>query len=155
MAEVCIYHSTIFSAFNVSPAGYIFGNPRSWPFDHWVQQSPTVVIVSVYYRLSSLGFMSVPEFSDSEMGDFNAGFQDQIQALRWVKQHISSFGGNPNKVTINGESAGGSSVELHLIANTGEKLFAAAIAQSVYRIPLPTPEEQKVCFFLRPFRPCE
>lgn len=96
--------------------------------------------------------MSVPEFSDSAMGDFNAGFQDQLQALRWVKQHIASFGGNPNKVTINGESAGGSSVELHLVANTGEKLFSGAIAQSVYRTPLPTPEEQKVhslaCLFV-------
>lgn len=90
--------------------------------------------------------MSVPEFSDTAMGDFNAGFQDQIQALRWVKQHIANFGGNPNKVTINGESAGGSSVELHLVANTGEKLFSGAIAQSVFRVPLPTPEEQKVRF---------
>ncbi|KAF9460345.1 Alpha/Beta hydrolase protein [Collybia nuda] len=126
--------------------GYIFGNPRNWPFDHWVQQSPNVVIVSVYYRLSSFGFMSVPEFSDSTIGDFNAGFQDQIQALRWVKEHIASFGGNPNKVTINGESAGGSSVELHLVANTGEKLFTGAIAQSVFRTPLPTPEEQQPLF---------
>lgn len=90
--------------------------------------------------------MSVPEFSDSALGDFNAGFQDQIQALRWVKEHIQSFGGNPNKVTINGESAGGSSVELHLVANTGENLFSGAISQSVYRTPLPTPEEQKVHF---------
>jgi carboxylesterase type B len=100
--------------------------------------------VSVYYRLSSFGFLSIPEFSDSALGDHNAGFQDQIQALKWVKQNIASFGGNPNKVTINGESAGGSSVELHLVANTGEKLFSGAIAQSVFRAPLPTPEEQKV-----------
>lgn len=95
--------------------------------------------------------MAVPEFTNAENGDFNAGFLDQVQALKWVKQNIASFGGNPNKVTINGESAGGSSVELHLVANTDENLFTGAIAQSVFRTPLPTPEEQRVsassCFF--------
>ncbi|KAJ6473312.1 Alpha/Beta hydrolase protein [Mycena vulgaris] len=121
--------------------GYVFGNPRNWPFDHWIHQSPNVVIVSVYYRLDALGFLSVPDFSDPANGDFNVGFSDQIQALRWIKQHIAAFGGNPNKVTINGESAGGSSVELHLVANTVENLFQGAIAQSVYRTPLPTPEQ--------------
>ncbi|KAG6915820.1 hypothetical protein DXG01_009694 [Tephrocybe rancida] len=126
--------------------GYIFGNPANWPFDHWVQQSPNVVIVSVYYRLSSFGFLAAPEFADSDLGDFNAGFLDQTEALRWVKRNIASFGGNPNKVTINGESAGGSSVELHLVANGEANLFNAAIAQSVYRTPLPTPEQQEPLF---------
>ncbi|KAF5379671.1 hypothetical protein D9615_005751 [Tricholomella constricta] len=126
--------------------GYIFGNPANWPFDHWVHQSPNVVIVSVYYRLSSFGFLATPEFSDPRVGDFNAGFQDQIEALKWVKSHISKFGGNPKKVTINGESAGGSSVELHLVAKKSEKLFSGAIAQSVYRSPLPTPEQQMPLF---------
>ncbi|KAJ7744620.1 alpha/beta-hydrolase [Mycena metata] len=121
--------------------GYYFGNPRNWPFDHWVEQSPNVVIVSVYYRLDSLGFLSTPEFSDAKNGDNNAGFSDQIEALKWVNKHIASFGGNPNAVTINGQSAGGSSVELHLVANA-EPLFRGAIAQSVYRTPLATPEQR-------------
>ncbi|KAJ7496506.1 Alpha/Beta hydrolase protein [Mycena latifolia] len=122
--------------------GYFYGNPRNWPFDHWIHQSPNVVIVSVYYRLDSFGFLSVPEFSDPALGDFNAGFSDQIEALRWVKAHIAAFGGDPRAVTINGESAGGSSVELHLVANTGRDLFRGAIAQSVYRTPLATPEQR-------------
>ncbi|KAG6850107.1 hypothetical protein H0H93_001028 [Arthromyces matolae] len=115
-----------------STLGYIFGNPRNWPFDHWIHQSPNVVIVSVYYRLDSLGFLAIPEFADqdSNLGDFNAGFLDQAEALRWVKRHIAIFGGNPDRVTINGESAGGASVELHLVANREEALFAQAIAQS-------------------------
>ncbi|KAH9481822.1 Acetylcholinesterase [Psilocybe cubensis] len=126
--------------------GYVFGNPVNWPFDHWINQSPNVVIVSVYYRLSSFGFLASPAMRDPAVGDLNAGFLDQIQALKWVKENIASFGGNPDMVTINGESAGGSSTELHLVANEGEKLFNAAIAQSVYRTPLPTPEQQEPLF---------
>lgn len=128
--------------------GYIYGNPANWPFDHWINQSPNVVVVSVYYRLSSFGFLATPAFSSSANGDLNAGFLDQIQALKWVQANIASFGGDPKRVTINGESAGGSSVELHLVANEGEKLFSAAIAQSVYRTPLPTPAQQEVCLVI-------
>jgi carboxylesterase type B len=134
------------SSYIVAIIGYIFGNPANWPFEHWVHQSPNVVIVSVYYRLDSLGFLAISEFEDSSLGDLNAGFRDQIEALKWVKRHIRSFGGDPDRVTINGESAGGASVELHLVANEEERLFSQAIAQSVYRIPLPTVEQQKVSF---------
>ncbi|KAF9522500.1 alpha/beta-hydrolase [Crepidotus variabilis] len=128
--------------------GYIYGNPRNWPFDHWVQQSPNVVVVSVYYRLSSLGFLATSAFAkEPSLGDFNAGFLDQVQALTWVNENIQAFGGDPDKVTINGESAGGSSVELHLVANGGSsKLFRGAIAQSVSRAPLPQPDQQDALF---------
>ncbi|KDR78646.1 hypothetical protein GALMADRAFT_64536 [Galerina marginata CBS 339.88] len=126
--------------------GYVYGNPANWPFDHWINQSPNVVVVSVYYRLSSFGFLAAPALRDAVNGDLNAGFLDQIQALKWVQENIASFGGNPSQVTINGESAGGSSVELHLVANEGQKLFSGAIAQSVYRTPLPTAEQQVPLF---------
>lgn len=127
--------------------GYIFGNPASWPFDHWVNQSPTVVIVSVYYRLASFGFLAGAPASEFD-GDLNAGFLDQREALRWVQRHIAAFGGDPRRVTINGQSAGASSVELHLIAkHEGPKLFARAIPQSISRSVIPAPEELRV----RPF----
>lgn len=103
-----------------------------------------MVIVSVYYRLSSFGFLAAPALRDTANGDLNAGFLDQVQALKWVQAHIGSFGGNPKKVTINGQSAGGSSVELHLVAHESAGLFSQAIVQSVYRTPLPTPEQQEV-----------
>ncbi|KXN82979.1 Lipase 3 [Leucoagaricus sp. SymC.cos] len=127
--------------------GYVFGNPANWPFEHWIQQSPNVVIVSVYYRLSGFGFLAAPEFANGQLGDLNAGFLDQMEALRWVQRHIDSFGGDPNKVTINGQSAGGSSIELHLVANGGkEALFSGGIGQSVFRTPVPTPEQQQPLF---------
>ncbi|PIL29185.1 hypothetical protein GSI_09234 [Ganoderma sinense ZZ0214-1] len=126
--------------------GYVYGNPANWPFDHWIHQSPNVVIASVYYRLDSIGFLTVPELESEGLGDLNAGFYDQIEALRFVKEHIASFGGDPSKVTIDGQSAGGASVELHLTANVGRDLFHQAIGQSVYRAPLPTPEQQRPVF---------
>ncbi|KAF9224779.1 alpha/beta-hydrolase [Gyrodon lividus] len=132
--------------FYIHGGGYVYGNPRNWPFDRWIHQSPNVIIISVYYRLDSFGFLATPEFRDRTYADFNVGFEDQIQALKWVKQYISAFGGDPNRVTINGQSAGGSSVELHMVAHEGEQLFHGAIAQSVYRTPLPTPEQQQPLF---------
>ncbi|OAX43723.1 alpha/beta-hydrolase [Rhizopogon vinicolor AM-OR11-026] len=132
--------------FYIHGGGYVYGNPRNWPFDGWIKQSPNVIIVSVYYRLDSFGFLATPEFADPTYGDFNAGFTDQIQALKWVKSYISKFGGDPTKVTINGQSAGGSSVELHMIADESVQLFSGAIAQSVDRTPLPTPDQQQPLF---------
>ncbi|EGO01057.1 hypothetical protein SERLA73DRAFT_179100 [Serpula lacrymans var. lacrymans S7.3] len=132
--------------FYIHGGGYVYGNPRNWPFDPWINQSPNVVIVSVYYRLDSFGFLSNPDFVDASIGDFNAGFKDQIQALKWVNQYISAFGGDPDHVTINGQSAGGSSVELHMVAHEDEVLFSGAIAQSVFRTPVSTPEEQLPLF---------
>ena len=142
--QVLIYASVLRSLILSTCIGYVYGNPANWPFDDWIHQSPNVVIASVYYRLDSIGFLTAPEFlQDSSLGDVNAGFKDQSMALSWVQSHISSFGGDPSKVTINGESAGGSSIELHLVSHEEHK-FSQAIAQSVYRAPLPLPEQQTV-----------
>ncbi|MBW6876012.1 carboxylesterase family protein, partial [Salmonella enterica subsp. enterica serovar Weltevreden] len=70
-----------------------------------VQQD--VVVVTLNYRLGNLGFMAHPSL-ESDGGNF--GLMDQQQALRWVKQNIQAFGGDPDNVTIFGESAGGHSV---------------------------------------------
>ncbi|KAL0578095.1 hypothetical protein V5O48_003913 [Marasmius crinis-equi] len=132
--------------FYIHGGGYVNGNPQNWPFDHWIQQSPNIVAVSIYYRLDAFGFLTHPDFASSENGDLNPGFLDQVEALRWVKANIESFGGDPSKVTINGESAGGGSVQHHLVAEEGEPLFSGAIAQSVYRARTPTPEQQQPLF---------
>ncbi|KAG1730280.1 Alpha/Beta hydrolase protein [Suillus paluster] len=132
--------------FNIHGGGWVEGNPTNWPFDHWIEQSPNVIIVSVYYRFGSFGFLATPEFTDPAYGDFNAGLKDQIQALKWVQSYIRKFGGDPNKVTIAGHSAGAISAELHMITNRTEGLFSRAIAQSVVRLPFPTPEQQQPLF---------
>ncbi|KAF9647804.1 alpha/beta-hydrolase [Thelephora ganbajun] len=131
--------------FYIHGGGYIFGNPATLPYDPWVHQSQQVVIVSVYYRLATFGFLSHPDFASGTIADHNVGFLDQVQALKWVKNYIYYFGGDPERITIDGESAGGSSVLLHLVS-TGEKVFKQAISQSLYRTPLPTPDQQKGLF---------
>ncbi|THU82033.1 alpha/beta-hydrolase [Dendrothele bispora CBS 962.96] len=128
--------------------GYVFGNPANWPFDHWIHQSPNVVVASVYYRLDSFGFLSHPDFFDGDLADNNVGFLDQVEALKWVKRNIAAFGGNPEKVTINGQSAGGGSVLFHIVAKEEPGLFSGAIAQSVARSATPQADQKKPLFEL-------
>lgn len=91
-----------------------------------------VVLVSFNYRLGQLGFLAHPELSaESENGvSGNYGFLDQIAALKWVKQNIEAFGGDPNNVTIFGESAGGTSVSVLCSSKLAKGLFHKAIMQS-------------------------
>lgn len=131
--------------FYIHGGGYLFGDPAILPYDHWVHQSQEVIIVSVYYRLATFGFLSHPDFTSGAIADNNVGFLDQVQALKWVKDYICYFGGNPNKITINGQSAGGSSVLLHLVS-TGNKVFTQAISQSLHRTPVPTLDQRKGLF---------
>ena len=89
-----------------------------------------VVVVSVGYRLGALGFAAHPDLTDESGACGNWGLLDQRSAMAWVQQHIAAFGGDPDRVTIMGESAGGSAVALHLCASTGHGLFHRAILQS-------------------------
>lgn len=88
------------------------------------------IAVSFNYRLSAWGFLSSQEVVDS--GNTNIGLRDQRLALQWVQENIAAFGGDPAKVTIWGESAGGMSVGYHLTAYGGrdDGLFRGAIMQS-------------------------
>ncbi|KAG8954930.1 hypothetical protein FRC04_010414 [Tulasnella sp. 424] len=88
------------SQYPVMGGGYRVGAPKTWPFHHWIDFRPRVVIVSVYYRLQALGFLSHPDFKDGRLADLNAGIYDQIEALKWVKQQISKFGGDPEKICL-------------------------------------------------------
>nr|XP_046248919.1 cocaine esterase-like [Scatophagus argus] len=85
-----------------------------------------VVVVLIQYRLGLLGFLST---GDEHLSG-NFGLLDQVQALRWTQEHIHSFGGDPDLVTIFGESAGGVSVSLLLLSPLSDGLFHRAIAES-------------------------
>lgn len=88
-----------------------------------------IIVVTLNYRLGALGFLAHPALGDN--GDVgNYGLADQQAALRWVRDNIASFGGDPQKVTIAGESAGAMSVCDHLVAPGSAGLFRAAIIQS-------------------------
>ena len=85
-----------------------------------------VVIVSINYRLGLLGFLSLA--SDKLTG--NMGFLDQVMALQWVQDNIAEFGGDPNKVTIWGESAGSWAATYHMVSPLSKGLFHQVIGQS-------------------------
>jgi len=89
------------------------------------------VVVTVNYRLGALGFLATSTLADEDGGRAgNYGLLDQQQALRWVQQNIDRFGGDEDKVTIAGESAGGLSVLSHVASPTARGLFHRAIVQS-------------------------
>ena len=90
-----------------------------------------VVMVTINYRLGAFGYLALPELSkESGTGSGNYGVLDQIAALQWVQQNISAFGGDPNKVTIAGESAGSQSVSALCASPLAKGLFRAAIGES-------------------------
>ena len=92
----------------------------------WAFARDGVVCVTINYRLGIEGFL---DFDD---GQANLGLQDQIAALEWVQENIESFGGDPSKVTVAGESAGAMSVACLVSSPAAEGLFARAIVQSGY-----------------------
>ncbi|MGH8145448.1 MAG: carboxylesterase/lipase family protein [Rhodanobacteraceae bacterium] len=104
-----------------------------------------MVVVSINYRLGPLGWLALPALSAESPHDVsgNYGLLDQIAALRWVKANIHGFGGNPDNVTIAGESAGGLSVMYLLASPEARGLFAKAIAQSAYMISMPELKQTK------------
>ena len=91
-----------------------------------------VVVVTVNYRLGALGFLAHPaltaESIDRASGDY--GLMDQQAALHWVRRNIGAFGGDPNRVTLGGQSAGSADTCLHIASPTAKGLFHRAIHQS-------------------------
>lgn len=112
--------------FWIHGGGFITGNGASLDGARLVLRGD-VVVVSINYRLGYLGFFYMPDMPDTTA---NAGLLDMVAALEWVKENISKFGGDPNNVTIFGESAGGMAVSSLLAMPSAKGLFHRAIPQS-------------------------
>ncbi|XP_049872482.1 juvenile hormone esterase-like [Pectinophora gossypiella] len=112
--------------FFIHGGGFVcgYGNDDLYGPEFLVRED--VILVTINYRLEILGFLCL----DIEDVPGNAGIKDQVAALRWVRDNISNFGGDPNNVTIFGESAGGACVWYHLVSPMSKGLFKRAIAQS-------------------------
>jgi len=103
----------------------IFGMENSAE-DYFMESD--IVLVTINYRLGPLGFMAIP--GTNIQG--NMGMKDQLLAMRWIKQNIARFGGDPGRITISGLSAGAVSVHAHVLSpeGEGEGLFHRAISHS-------------------------
>ena len=112
--------------------GYFSGSASQGLYDGANLARRGAIVVTVNYRLGLLGFLAHPVLSrQSQEGvSGNYGILDQIQSLRWIQENIASFGGDPDRVTIFGESAGGGSVICLLVSPASKGLFHRAIVQS-------------------------
>lgn len=105
--------------------GFTFGQSLIYTGGKLIRAND-VVVVTVQYRLGTFGFLSTGDDTVSS----NNGMKDMVQGLRWVQENIAAFGGDPNQVTIAGESAGGMSVIYLLLSPLARGLFHGAIAMS-------------------------
>jgi para-nitrobenzyl esterase len=112
--------------------GFVAGDASEPRYDGESMAKKGMVVVTVNYRLNIFGFLALPELSKESpyKASGNYGLLDQVAALKWVQKNISAFGGNPNKVTIAGESAGSISVSLLMASPLAKGLFAGAIGES-------------------------
>jgi para-nitrobenzyl esterase len=114
--------------FWIHGGGLINGN--STPYNPVELVRRGVIVVTLNYRLGFLGFLAQSAVDAEGHVNGNYGLMDQQFALKWVRRNIAGFGGDPNRVTIFGESAGGQSVYAHLASPTASGLFRGAIAES-------------------------
>jgi para-nitrobenzyl esterase len=121
---------------------FVTGSGSSPDIDGTKLAMRNAVVVTLNYRLGVFGFFAHPDLSAAspQHTSGNYGILDQIAALRWVRQNISAFGGDPHNLTVFGESAGASSIGYLLITPQSEGLFDKAILESPSVIFQPTPE---------------
>ena len=112
-----------------------------------VEENPDVIVVGITYRVNALGFLHLSHLPDGK--DYpdaqNLGIMDQMMALKWVHENIAGFGGDPDNVTIFGESAGGASVTLLPLVKGSHAYFKKVIAESGTPIYSRSPEQAITC----------
>lgn len=139
--------------------GFVAGDGSEPRYDGESMSKKGIVVVTCNYRLNVFGFLAHPELSAEApyKASGNYGLLDQVAAMKWVQKNIASFGGNPSKVTIAGESAGSISVSYQMASPLGKNLIAGAIGESGGGIsptmaPVPLAEGEKAGIeFLKKF----
>ena len=118
--------------FWIHGGGYTAGSSQELPsYDgEAIAKKGDVVLVSVNHRLNILGFLDLSEFGPKYKGGANASFLDLVMALQWVRDNISNFGGDPNNITIFGQSGGGGKVSTLMSSPMAKGLFHKGIVQS-------------------------
>jgi carboxylesterase type B len=113
--------------FWIHGGAFTFGNGNSFLLGpDYFMQSNDIILVTINYRLGTLGFLN----TGTHDAPGNAGLKDQVLALKWVRDNIEFFGGDPKEVTVGGQSAGAASVHYLMLSPLGKGLFKRAIAQS-------------------------
>lgn len=113
--------------------GYMSGTSTLEIYDaDIIAATSDVIVASMQYRVGAFGFLYLNKFfaSGSEETPGNMGLWDQAEAIRWIKQNAIAFGGDPDLITLFGESAGGGSVSIHLLSPVTKGLVRRGILQS-------------------------
>lgn len=131
--------------------GFMAGDGSEPRYDGESMAQKGIVTVTVNYRLGLFGFFSHPELTQESphKASGNQGFLDQVESLKWVKENIAAFGGDPNRVTIAGESAGSMSVSALMSSPLSKNLMNGAVGESGGWIittlaPITLPEAEKL-----------
>jgi len=142
MSEDCLYLNVWTPASNADAklpvlvyfhgGGFVSGDGSEPRYDGTAMASRGVIAVTVNYRLGVFGFLASPDAAteSSNGASGNYGLLDQVAALRWVRDNIAQFGGDPTRVTIAGNSAGSVAVSAHMVSPLSRGLFAGAIGES-------------------------
>lgn len=109
--------------FNIHGGGFIGNSGQSGLYGPEFLLDHDIVLVTINYRLGALGFFSTGD----QYAPGNYGLKDQVEALKWVKNNIRHFGGDPSRITIAGEGTGAASVGLHLVSPMSRGLFHRAM----------------------------
>jgi para-nitrobenzyl esterase len=112
--------------------GFVAGDASEYRYDGESMAKKGIVTVTVNYRLNVFGFLAHPDLSTESpyKASGNYGLLDQYAALKWVNKNIAAFGGDPNRVTIAGESAGSISVSMQMASPLSKNLIHGAIGES-------------------------
>ena len=110
--------------------GFTGGCGHEKHFDEPVWPKKGVIAVTINYRLGPMGFVCLPQLQEEAGACGNYGLYDQLCAMRWVRENIAAFGGDPEAITIMGQSAGAMSVQQHCLSPLSEGMFRGAVMSS-------------------------